>query len=152
MNALAGLMFVMMALAPQQGVSESPERVEYCDLVQTAERFASKMIVVHARLTELKDGEWGLDSHCFQPTLLVFPTDVQPRPDFHVEENEGLRLMLQARRERRVVFFGDFTGRFDVAQKNSGEPGRVTFGNSRSRMRLVLRDIQKAERIAVPRR
>src|SRR4030095_11557436 len=152
MKALAGVIFAMIALAPQQGVSESPERVDYCELVQTAERFASKMIVVRARLTELKDGEWGLDSHCFQPTLLVFPDGVQPRPNFHVEENEDLQLMLQVRRERRVVFFGDFTGRFDVAETNSEERGRVTFGKSRTRIRLVLRDIQNPERVVVPRK
>lgn len=155
MNSVAVVLGWLIALASHQAASESPQRVEYCALVKDPQQFASKTVIVQARLTELKQGEWGLDSHCFQPTLLVFPDDVQPKPDFQLEKTEGVRLMLQARRERRVLFRGDFVGRFDLAEPSAqtqAERTRATFGKSRVRMRLVLRDIQNPERIVIPRK
>ena len=141
MKAVAYLVASLMTLAPV--TSESPQRVEYCDLAKRPERFASKTVIVQARLTELKQGEWGLDSQCFQPTLITLPDDLQPKPDFQLEKSEGVRLMLQARRERNVLFRGDFVGRFDFAEQTA-------FGKSKVRTRLVLRDVQNAERITIP--
>jgi hypothetical protein len=153
MKSLAGVLVSLIALAPHQAISESPQRIEYCALVKDPKQFASKIVIVQARLTELKRGEWGLDSHCFQPMLLAFPDDVRPKPDFQLEKTDGIRLMLQARRERRVMFRGDFVGRFDLAEPVSQAPGdrtRAAFGKSRVTMRLVLRDIQNPERIVIP--
>jgi hypothetical protein len=156
MNLVVGAALAwLIALALHQVASESPQRVEYCALVKDPQQFASKTVIVQAPLTELKQGEWGIDSHCFQPMLLAFPNDVRPRPDFQLEKTEGIRLMLQARRERRVLFRGDFVGRFDLAASLSqplGNQTRATFGNSEVRMRLVLRDVQNPERIVIPRK
>lgn len=150
---VAGVLFSLIALAPpHQIVSESPRRVDYCALVKDPKQFASAIVIVHARLTELKGGEWGLDSHCFQPTLLALPDDVRPKPDFQLEKTEGVRLMMQARRERRVLFRADFIGGFDVAASTPRAGTQATFGKSRSTMRLVLREVQNAERIVIPRR
>jgi hypothetical protein len=145
MNAAAGMFASMVALGLQQA-ADLPQRVDYCDLVKSPEQFASRTVIVEARLTRLTRGEWGLDSHCFQPTLLVFPDDVLPKPDFQLQKSEGVRLMLQSRQERRVLFRGDFVGRFDLAQTNGSG---ATFGKSRVRMRFVLRDIQDPERIVI---
>jgi len=153
MNSAAGVLTWLIALAPYQVASESPQRVEYCALVKDPQQFASKTVIVQARLTELRRGEWGLDSDCFQPILLAFPNDVRPKPDFQLEKTEGVRLLQQARHERRVLFRGDFVGRFDVAEplsQASGHPKQATFGQSRVKMRLVLRDVQNPERIVIP--
>jgi hypothetical protein len=147
------LVALLANLAPHQAISDSPQRVEYCDLVNNPAQFASKMVIVQARLKELKRGEWGLDSHCFQPMLLAFPDDVRPKPNFQLEKTEGIRLMQQARREQRVLFRGDFVGRFDLAKPLSQAPGdrtRATFGKSNVTMRLLLRDVQNPERIVIP--
>lgn len=153
MNSAAGALAWLIALAPHQAASEPPQRVELCALVKDPQQFASKTVIVQARLTELKRGEWGVDSHCFQPILLAFPNDVRPKPDFQLEKTDGVRLLLQARRERRVLFRGDFVGRFDLAEPPSQAPGdqkQATFGQSRVTMRLVLRDVQNPERIVIP--
>src|SRR5688572_15186180 len=153
MNSAAGVLAWLIALASYQAASESPQRVEYCALMKDPQQFASKTVIVQARLTELKGGEWGIDSHCFQPIVLAFPNDVRPKPDFQLERTEGVRLLQQARRERHVLFRGDFVGRFDVAVPLSqplGDQKQATFEQSRVTMRLVLRDVQNPERIVIP--
>jgi hypothetical protein len=149
------VLFSITVVGSDQTVTEPPVPTEYCTLVDHPEYFIGKVVVFRPRLTELKNGEWGLDSDCMRPMLLVFPRDVVPRPDFDIQPTSGLDMLLQAQRERRVLFRADFVGRFDSTGSTSQPRGArtgATFGKSKLTMRFVLRDVLKPERIVIPRR
>jgi hypothetical protein len=148
------LLLTAVAIDSPQALSDAPIRTEFCTLVKSPGDFNGKTVVVRARLTKLKNGEWGLDSHCFEPILLAFPANVVPKPDYDVAVTPAFEIMLKSQRERRVFFAADFVGRFDVSDGPSSGRGRSqgAFGKSRLRMRLVLREVTEPERIVVPRR
>jgi hypothetical protein len=150
-----GTFLVVLAIAVHspQAASDSPMPIEFCTLVKTPSDFHGKTVVVRARLTELKSGEWGLDSHCFEPILLALPANVVPKPDFDVAATPALQMMLKSQHESGVLFRADFVGRFDVADASSSGGDRMNaFGKSRLRMRLVLQDVVAPERIVLPRK
>jgi len=150
---------VVLSLIAALGFPQRPMhpalRTEYCTVVENPGDFNGKIVVFRARLTGLKSGQWGLDSECMRPMLLMFPRDIVPRPEFDVQTTPALDMMLKAQHEQRVLFRADFVGRFDwtgSASQPGGNRTRMTFGKSQLTMRLVLHDVLEPERIVIPRK
>src|SRR5262249_16749779 len=93
------LLLTAMAIDSPQALSDAPIQTEFCTLVQNPRDFNGKTIVVRARLTKLKNGEWALDSHCFEPVLLALPANVVPKPDYDVAVTPEFELMLKSQHE-----------------------------------------------------
>jgi hypothetical protein len=96
------LFLLAIAINSPRARSLPPIPMDFCTLVKSASDFNGKTVVVRARLTELKSGEWALDSHCFEPVLLALPATVVPKPDFDVAATPAFQMMLKSQHESGV--------------------------------------------------
>jgi hypothetical protein len=145
------LVVISSALVTQSG-DVQPVAVDYCELVKEPHRYSWTLVAFKANLVQFESGEWGLDRDCFTPTLLVLPDTISPRPPFELAATPAVESMIASQRERYVLFRATFVGRFDLAKKLEGAGTTVTYGKSKSSIRLVLKEVLDPERIKVLRR
>jgi hypothetical protein len=143
--------FLAAATLAAESFQERPAAVDFCDLVKNGADFAGKIVATEALLTRLDTGEWRLDHQCFNPILLVLPSEVNPRPSFELAASPGAEQVRENKISKNVFFWAFFVGRLDVARQ-SDDKQRITYGKSGSTMRLVLKDVLEPRQYPVLRR
>jgi len=127
---------------------ENPLKVSFCDVTENPKLYSGKIIEVEAKQLKLKKYEWGIIGDTCLPDeiLLIFPEDINPKPQFILEKTDALNELLTSRNEPRVSIRANFIGRFDCARTDK----RKRFGKSKKNMRLILLSVSNPIKFILP--
>ncbi|MBZ5552406.1 MAG: hypothetical protein LAO21_06775 [Acidobacteriia bacterium] len=161
-NICALLLLMMTSGLVQAQTRSGPLKVTFCDLYQQPDKYAGKIIEIHAAVYGYRDPtleEAAAPEPClsYMTIGLEFPQNVKPKPDFDVERDESFQKFKESwEKGMRVITI--FESRFDpVFTWRDHKRVRVGegqgFGKKHSQDgRLVLCKVSDVKALYVPRK
>lgn len=144
----------------QTGSQSAPIKASLCELAEDPERYAGKIVSVHA--TEMGKDFWIEDftskpCSAYTPVIVAYPEGIKPPPGFDLVRDDAFHRFFDDLREGRHVE-ATYEGRFDVAYVWR-EHKRIYIGpergygkKNRYGARLVLHRISDVASYVVPRK